>query len=49
MRLAGGAMTFSVPVGNVNSLERSKAVVQRIEAQGQGNLAAVVWRNLLIT
>ena len=49
MRLVGGVMTFPVPVGSNNFLKRSKAVVQRMEAQGWGNLAVVVWRNLSIT
>ena len=49
MRLAGGVMSFPVPVRSDNSLERSKAAVQRIEAQGHQDLAAVVQRNLMIT
>ena len=42
-------MTFPVPVGNDTSLARSEDVVHHMEAVGQGNLAAVVARNLLIT
>ena len=49
MNLVDGAMTFSVPVRNDVSLARSEDVVRRMEAVSQGNLAAVVARNLLIT
>ena len=49
MRLVGGAMTFPVPVGNDNSLKRCEVTVQHMEAQGQDNLAVVVWRNFSIT
>ena len=42
-------MTFPVLVGSDNSLERSKAAVQQMEAQGWGDLAAIVQRNLSIT
>ena len=42
-------MTFPVPVGNDTSLARSEDAVRHMEAVGQGNLAAVVARNLLIT
>ena len=49
MNLVDGAMTFPVPVGNDTSLARSEDVVHRMEAVGQGDLAAVVARNLLIT
>ena len=48
MRLVDGVMTFPVPAGGNNSLKRSETAVQQMEAQGQGDLAAVVWRNLLI-
>ena len=49
MRLVDGAMTFPVLVGNNDSLERSEATICQMEAQGWGDLAAVVQRNLLIT
>ena len=49
MNLVDGATTFPVPVGNDASLTRSEDVVCRMEAVGQGNLAAVVVRNLSIT
>ena len=49
MNLVDGATTFPVPVGNDTSLARSEDVVRRMEAVGQGDLAAVVARNLLIT
>ena len=49
MRLVGGVMTFPVLARGDDSLERSEAVVQQMEAQGWGNLAVVVWRNLSIT
>ena len=41
--------TFPVPVGNNVSLARSEDAVRHMEAVGQGNLAAVVVRNLSIT
>ena len=49
MNLVDGATTFPVPVGNDASLTRSEDVVCRMEAVGQGNLAAVVVRNLSMT
>ena len=49
MNLVDGATTFPVPVGNDASLTRSEDAVRRMEAVGQGNLAAVVARNLSIT
>ena len=49
MNLVDGATTFPVPVRNNVSLARSEDAVRRMEAVGQGNLAVVVVRNLLIT
>ena len=49
MNLVDGATTFPVPVGNDASLTRSEDAVRRMEAVGQGDLAAVVARNLSIT
>ena len=49
MNLVDGATTFPVPVGNNTSLARSEDMVHRMEAVGQGDLAVVVVRNLLIT
>ena len=49
MNLVDGATTFPVPVGNDTSLARSKDVACRMEAVSQGNLAAVLVRNLVIT
>ena len=49
MNLVDGVTTFPVPVGNDESLARSEAVVCRMEAVGQADLAAVVVRNLLMT
>ena len=49
MNLVDGAMTFRVLVGNDTSLARSEDAVCRMEAVGQGNLAAVVVRNLSMT
>ena len=49
MNLVDGATTFPVPVGNDASLTRSEDVARRMAAVGQGDLAAVVVRNLLIT
>ena len=49
MNLVDGATTFPVPVGNNMSLARSEDVVCRMEAVGQGDLAAVVARNLSMT
>ena len=49
MNLVDGATTFPVPVGNDASLARSEDVARRMKAVGQGNLAAVLARNLAIT
>ena len=49
MNLVDGVTTFPVPVGNNTSLARSEDVVHRMEAVGQGDLAAVVARNLSMT
>ena len=49
MNLVDGATTFPVPVGSNMSLARSEDVVRRMEAVGQGDLAAVVARNLVMT
>ena len=49
MNLVDGAMTFPVPAGSNTSLTRSEDAVRRMEAVGQGDLAAVVARNLSIT
>ena len=49
MNLVDGATTFPVPVGNDASLARSEDAVRHMEAVGQGDLAAVVARNLVMT
>ena len=49
MNLVDGATTFPVPVGNDMSLARSEDAVRHMEAVGQGDLAAVVARNLSMT
>ena len=49
MNLVDGAITFPVLVGSDVSLARSEDAVRRMEAVGQGDLAAVVVRNLAIT
>ena len=49
MNLVDGAMTFPVSVRNDASLTRSEDTVRRMEAVGQGDLAAVVARNLSMT
>ena len=49
MSLVAGAQTFPVPVGRDLSLERSKDTVHQMEAQGWGDLAVVLWRNLAIS
>ena len=49
MNLVDGAMTFPVLVGNNASLVRSEDAVCHMEAVGQGDLAAVVARNLSMT
>ena len=49
MNLVDGATTFPVPVRSDASLVRSEDVARRMVAVGQGDLAAVVARNLSIT
>ena len=49
MNLVDGVMTFPVPARNNASLTRSEDAVCRMEAVSQGDLAAVVARNLLMT
>ena len=49
MNLVDGATTFPVLVGNDASLARSEDAAHRMKAVGQGNLAAVLARNLSIT
>ena len=49
MNLVAGVTTFPVPAGFDASLARSKDVVRRMEAVGQGDLAAVLMRNLAIS
>ena len=49
MNLVDGVTTFPVPVGSDTSLARSEDTVRRMVAVSQGDLAAVVARNLLIT
>ena len=49
MDLVDGATTFPVPVRHDVSLARSEDAVRRMEAVGQGDLAAVVVRNLSMT
>ena len=49
MNLVDGVMTFPVSVRNDASLARSEDAVRRMEAVGQGDLAAVVARNLSMT
>ena len=49
MNLVDGATTFPVLVGNDTSLTRSEDAARRMEAVGQGDLAAVLARNLVIT
>ena len=49
MNLVDGVTTFPVPVGNDASLARSEDAARRMAAVGQGDLAAVLVRNLLIT
>ena len=49
MNLVAGAQTFPVPVGRDLSLKRSKDTVLQMEAQGQGDLAVVLQRNLAIS
>ena len=49
MNLVDGMMTFPVPVRNDTSLTRSEDVARHMEAVGQGDLAVVLTRNLVIT
>ena len=49
MNLVDGVTTFPVPVGNNTSLTRSEDAARHMVAVGQGDLAAVVVRNLSIT
>ena len=49
MNLVGGVMTFPVPVGFDVSLTRSEDAVHQMEAVSQGDLAAVLMRNLAIS
>ena len=49
MNLVAGVTTFPVPAGFNGSLARSEDVVCRMEAVGQGDLAVVLTRNLVIS
>ena len=49
MNLMDGATTFPVLAGNNASLGRSKDAVHCMEAVSQGDLAAVLARNLVIS
>ena len=49
MNLVAGVMTFPVPAGFDVSLVRSEDTVHRMEDQGQGDLAVVLRRNLVIS
>ena len=49
MNLVDGVTTFPVPVRNNASITRSEDVACRMEAVSQGDLAAVLARNLAIT
>ena len=49
MNLVDGATTFPVLARNDESLARSEDVAHRMEAVGQGDLAVVLTRNLVIT
>ena len=49
MNLVAGVTTFPVLAGFDTSLTRSEDAVCRMEAVGQGDLAAVVARNLSMT
>ena len=49
MNLVDGVTTFPVPVRNDASLARSEDTARRMVAVSQGDLAAVVARNLSIT
>ena len=49
MNLVAGVMTFPVPARFNTSLARSEDAVHRMEAVSQGDLAAVLTRNLAIS
>ena len=49
MSLVAGATTFPVLVRRDTSLERSEEAVLQMEAQGWGDLAVVLRRNLVIS
>ena len=49
MNLVAGVQTFPVLVRRDLSLKRSKDAVLQMEAQGWGDLAAVLQRNLVIS
>ena len=49
MNLVAGVMTFPVLAGFDASLARSEDAVRQMEAVGQGDLAAVLMRNLAIS
>ena len=49
MNLVAGVTTFPVPAGFDVSLARSEDVVHQMEAVGQGDLAVVLTRNLVIS
>ena len=49
MSLVAGVMTFPVPVRFNASLVRSEDAVCQMEAIGQGDLAVVLTRNLVIS
>ena len=49
MNLVDGVTTFPVPVRNDTSLARSEDTARQMAAVSQGDLAAVVARNLSIT
>ena len=47
MNLVAGVTSFPVPAGSDVSLARSEDTVHQMEAQGLGDLAAVLMRNLV--
>ena len=49
MNLVAGVTSFPVPVRFDASLARSEDVVHQMEAQGHGDLAVVLRRNLAIS
>ena len=49
MNLVAGVVTFPVPARFNMSLARSENMVHQMEAVGQGDLAAVLMRNLAIS